>query len=277
MKKPQTIKMKKSLNNRVNEDGYDAASRALLTILGRNPALNSGTDRQAQYNDFIRDFKERWKMWYAGRKDKKAHFNTTLTPESKTFLDSAILSESEYHKLNAIFESIVHIDAVNEGLFTGDEQYKSNLMDRFVAHYYPDIWAQFKTDPDTYNGYVQERNKWAGSTIETLFGGLDNLIRYLFTLYEQTAGARAAQQNTAAQNTRNTNSSKSNLNQTSTNFDARQTIRQFENHLIHLKTMDPDATGRSSVYDDILRAYDRLINDVKKSRQTSAQAGQNNP
>jgi hypothetical protein len=82
------------------------------------------------------------------------------------------MSESEYNKLNQLFENIIHIEED-----AADSQYKAMMMNNFIQQVYPAIWAEIE-QPRNKAQYSSELMKWANSGFFSI-GALDNFIEFL--------------------------------------------------------------------------------------------------
>ena len=177
------IKTKKKIQNN------EGLATGLLG-LGRDvfgagkPTATSKYKEQKQ--EFIEVFKARWKDWYNRRKGieaakeaEPAEKETTPVTESKRFLNPSILSESEYNRLNYLFENIVHLEEVSQE----EAQQKMMMMNSFLQQVYPTIWKETQNSRNkaTYNS---ELMKWADSGFFSI-GALDHFIELLYPLAQQ--------------------------------------------------------------------------------------------
>ena len=190
MKTAPPIKTKKKTQNN------EGLATGLLG-LGRDvfgagkPTATSKYKEQKQ--EFIEVFKARWKDWYNRRKGieaaQPAEKETTPVTESKRFLNPSILSESEYNRLNYLFENIVHLEEVSQE----EAQQKMMMMNSFLQQVYPTIWKETQ-NPRNKATYNSELMKWADSGFFSI-GALDHFIELLYPLGQQ--GVQAEKPTTA--------------------------------------------------------------------------------
>jgi hypothetical protein len=216
MKKAIPIKTKKITQNN------EGLATGLLDF-GRDmaSASKSSSNYKQQKERFAADFKAQWKDWWNRRKDidltqdseaqaeqdKRDARNekrrekrkttpttpTTVTPvapvapvaESKRFLNKSIMTESEYNRLNNLFESIVQIEEVSDS----DAQYKALMMNNFLQQVYPAIWNEVG-QPRNKAQYNSELMKWARSGFFSI-GALDNFIEFLIPFNSKGFQAQA--------------------------------------------------------------------------------------
>jgi hypothetical protein len=83
------------------------------------------------------------------------------------------MTESEYDRLNYLFENIVQIEEVSDT----EAQYKAKMMNNFIQQVYPAIWNEIE-QPRNKAQYNSELMKWSKSGFFSI-GALDNLIEFL--------------------------------------------------------------------------------------------------
>jgi hypothetical protein len=189
MKKSPQIKTKRKAQT-------DEGLATGLLNLGRDIAgggkPNATSRYKEQKQEFIDVFKARWKDWWNRRKGievpketEPAEKETTPVAESKRFLNPSILSESEYNRLNYLFENIVHLEEVSDT----DAQQKAMIMNSFLQQVYPTIWKEIQS-PRNKATYESELMKWANSGFFSI-GALDHFIELLYPLAQQGVGVQA--------------------------------------------------------------------------------------
>lgn len=223
MKKASPIKTKKITQN--NEGLASGLLDFGRDVSGGNKS--SGASYKEQKSRFINDFKTQWKDWWNRRKDidltqdseaqaeqdkrdkrnekrrekRKTTPTTPTTPvtpvtpvapvaESKRFLNKSIMSESEYDRLNYLFENIVQIEEVSDS----DAQYKALMMNNFLQQVYPSIWNEVG-QPRNKAQYNSELLKWARSGFFSI-GALDHFIEFLVPFNSKGFQAQAERERT---------------------------------------------------------------------------------